>query len=275
MAAVASVAAVALAAGAMMLARWVTEAREEGKRTQCANQLRQCALSLISYQFAKGEFPPATFRGETLPPERRLSWVVLILPWTDYFQGLQIFFAPDRPWDSRENLWPRGISCPVGGPETEIASMELPGLGMGRCPARADAASRPRSWISYVGIAGVGTDAATLPRTDRRAGVFGYDRSAHTGDITDGVSETLLLAETTLDNGPWTAGGPATVRGLDPGRQPYVGQGRQFGGLHRGGVNAVFADGSVRFLSESIDPKVFEALSTVAGGEDLPTGWDR
>ena len=89
------------------------------------------------------------------------------------------------------------------------------------------------------------------------------------------LSNTLLLAETGLANGPWTAGGPATVRGLDQGRQPYIGRGRQFGGLHRGGVMVAMADGSVRFLSESIDPKVFEALSTVAGGESLPTQWDR
>jgi hypothetical protein len=35
-----------------------------------------------------------------------------------------------------------------------------------------------------------------------------------------------------------------------------------------------FADGSVRFLHDTIDPGVFEGLSTIAGGEVLPGGWD-
>jgi len=36
-----------------------------------------------------------------------------------------------------------------------------------------------------------------------------------------------------------------------------------------------FADGSVRFVHEKIDPRLFEALSTVAGNEVIPNGWDR
>ena len=36
-----------------------------------------------------------------------------------------------------------------------------------------------------------------------------------------------------------------------------------------------FADGSVRFLRETIDATAFQALTTVAGGETLPAGWDR
>jgi prepilin-type processing-associated H-X9-DG protein len=85
----------------------------------------------------------------------------------------------------------------------------------------------------------------------------------------------MMVAETTLNNGPWTAGGPATVRGLDPGRQPYVGRGCQFGGTHRGGVIVAFADGSFRFHRDALNPKLFEAISTVAGAEPLPIGWDR
>jgi prepilin-type processing-associated H-X9-DG protein len=129
--------------------------------------------------------------------------------------------------------------------------------------------------MTYVGIAGLGTDAPSLPIGHRRAGIFGYDRQTRMVDISDGASTTMMLAETRVTNGPWTAGGPATVRGLDPRRQPYLGRGQQFGGSHPGGAMVAFADGSVRFLHETIDARVFEALSTIAGGETLPDGWDR
>ena len=35
-------------------------------------------------------------------------------------------------------------------------------------------------------------------------------------------------------------------------------------------ANVAMADGSVRFVRETIDPKVFEAMSTIAGGESIP-----
>jgi prepilin-type processing-associated H-X9-DG protein len=42
-----------------------------------------------------------------------------------------------------------------------------------------------------------------------------------------------------------------------------------FYSLHPGGVNFVFADAHVAFLSTDMDAKVFEALSTRAGGETI------
>jgi prepilin-type processing-associated H-X9-DG protein len=38
---------------------------------------------------------------------------------------------------------------------------------------------------------------------------------------------------------------------------------------HSGSANALFADGGVRPLSNSIDPKVLQALLTTHGGEKL------
>ena len=44
------------------------------------------------------------------------------------------------------------------------------------------------------------------------------------------------------------------------------------GSAHPGGFNALFADGSVRFLSKQIDPAIFKALLTIAGGETVNPG---
>jgi prepilin-type processing-associated H-X9-DG protein len=40
--------------------------------------------------------------------------------------------------------------------------------------------------------------------------------------------------------------------------------------LHSGGANVGFCDGSARFLSSSLDGRVYMALATVAGSEVLP-----
>ena len=86
----------------------------------------------------------------------------------------------------------------------------------------------------------------------------------------------MALAEVT-DGGPWTAGGRATIRGVEPDGAPYLGEGGQFASFHRGGgsfscsqpivTTVAFVDGSVRGLTTSIAPEVFEALATIAGGE--------
>src|SRR5262249_24265665 len=136
---------------------------------------------------------------------------------------------------------------------------------------------------NYVGVAGRGADAATLPRDDPRAGIFGYDRKLKVEQVKDGLSNTLLLLDTARDVGPLLRGGPSTVRGVDPSDAPLIGDGRPFGGTHfsdssfewktpRGG-NVLLADGSVRKLSDGIDAYVLWKLATAAGGEEVPTDW--
>ncbi len=43
--------------------------------------------------------------------------------------------------------------------------------------------------------------------------------------------------------------------------------------FHEGGTNIAYADASVRFHTESLDPQVFVSLLTMAGGEYLPSQW--
>ena len=71
------------------------------------------------------------------------------------------------------------------------------------------------------------------------------------------------FAETAFEVGPWLRGGPTTVRGLADGQ---IGLGGAFGGNHPAGGTVGFADGSVRFLTDRIEPTVFRALLTINGG---------
>jgi prepilin-type processing-associated H-X9-DG protein len=42
---------------------------------------------------------------------------------------------------------------------------------------------------------------------------------------------------------------------------------REFASLHQGGANFLMTDGSVRFVTQTIDFRVYQALSTIQGGE--------
>ncbi len=194
-----------------------------------------------------------------LPPEERFSWLAALLPYVEQdslYKELDLTSA----WNAEQNRQPvrrtvRTFLCP-GGPAPDT-------------PAEG-------AWTHYVGITGLGPDAPTLPVDDPRAGFFGYDRTITLGDIKDGTSNTLMALETAQDNGQWAAGGPATVRGLDPDTQPYVGKGRPFGLAHArtilpqpGGANALMADASTRYLSDRISAATLEALATLAGGEEV------
>jgi hypothetical protein len=120
-------------------------------------------------------------------------------------------------------------------------------------------------YTDFVGLAGVGEDGPKLKANDKGAGFFAYDRATRMADITDGTSNTIAIAESDGQPRPWLQGGPSTIRPLTA--QPYVNGPDGIGGITRGGVQVLLADGSVRFISENIDPSVMEALVTIQGGE--------
>jgi prepilin-type processing-associated H-X9-DG protein len=246
-----------------LLVSAASRSRNAALRLQCRNDLKLVAVGLSLYHDTFGSFPPGTVPNDDLPPARRLSRLVNVLPFCEQI-GLGVDLA--KAWDDEENLRPKTGSWLDGGwKEGE--------LGMVRiflCPANPTTESPGcPSMTHYVGVAGVGPYATTLTPGDPGTDVFGYDRKTRLEDIKDGTGTTMLVIETTRDNGPWTAGGFPTVRGLDPAGGPYLGKGGQFGSNHKRGTNVGFADGSVRTLNEKVGSEVFEAMATIAGGDGV------
>lgn len=260
--------AAALSAMSMAMVVWIGASREAEAHDACVNNLKMIGFGLQQYASVNDNaFPYGTIVNESLPPQRRLSWFVGITPFLEQWVWL---INTTRAWDDVENRVTRGRGVDGEEPPRIVARYSVLTCPMAREPKPA-----PMPGLtSYVGITGLGRDSASLPKNDPRAGFFGYDRQTFFNDVRDGLATTMAVAETT-ERGTWTAGGTHTLRGLDQARRPYMGRGRQFGGNHRGQTIVLFVDGSVRSLRESIDPKVFEALSTIAGGESLPNEWDR
>jgi prepilin-type N-terminal cleavage/methylation domain-containing protein/prepilin-type processing-associated H-X9-DG protein len=136
-------------------------------------------------------------------------------------------------------------------------------------------------------------------------GLF-YRNSRNTAaKVTDGLSKTIVVGERSSDHSPstWTgavAGGqtPAWMAGQAPPYSPppgpaydnadfgealVLGHGNEthvpcadvpywdpdtFYSMHAGkGANFLFGDGSIQFLTQEIDPYIYQRLCTIAGGE--------
>jgi prepilin-type N-terminal cleavage/methylation domain-containing protein/prepilin-type processing-associated H-X9-DG protein len=143
---------------------------------------------------------------------------------------------------------------------------------------------------SYAACYGALGQIDVLP--DQGNGLFGRNTKFRREDVTDGLSNTLALGErccllaqtgwagvltgaavTTTPGAPVlatvTEGAPTQVMArvsrrplLDPNSEPY-----DFFSPHPSMVQFVFADGSVRALSENVDFSVLQALATRGGGE--------
>lgn len=237
-----------MAVGVALLLPAVQQAREAARRSSSKNNLKQIGLALHNYHDTHRSLPQGTHENDKLKPEERLSWLADILPFMDQtplFQ--QIDF--EKAWDADANQLSTQVMIPVYQNPSQTKTTTDDGTPL----------------THYVGVAGVGEKAPTLPNNDKSTGIFGYNRVCRFRDVTDGLSNTAMVIDATGESlGPWAQGGKSTVRAFT--KKPYINGPDGIGSPHTGGCHVLLGDGSVRFISENIDPELLENLAKKADG---------
>ena len=255
-----------IALAAALLIPAILASRESARRQDCQDNLKRLALGAQNYADCWLVIPQGTTGSRKLPAAERFSWYPSI--W-NFIEGKppRLLLDETQAWNAEVNRWPKvEYMYDEWGAPTELTEIRpLPALRIFACPSAGRTDSVLGISIShYVGMAGLGLKSPEFKVEESGCGVWGYDRQVKPSDVVDGLSSTISLVETNLNPGPWLAGGPPTVRGIDTAAAGYIGKGRQFGGLHSD-CAAVMLDASVRRLANETDPAVFAAMVTIKG----------
>lgn len=257
----------------------VQRIRAASDRLSCQNNLRQIGLALHSYHNAQRQFPPGIASLQRQPTMAFVSWNARILPFLEQehlWREIELAYAANSdfrqiPPHIHRQAVVSVFSC-RSDPRSMQASTKLSGISV--------------AFTSYLGVEGL--DQFT------RNGMLFLDSSIRIADVTDGLSNTLLVGERPPSDderfGWWYAGWGQNKEGSCEMligvcevntsqarciRGPYqFGEGRltnpcdmfHFWSPHTGGGNFLMSDGSVHFLSYSAT-SILPALASRAGGE--------
>lgn len=156
----------------------VQAAREAARRMQCQNNLKQLGLALHNHESARKSLPPL---GDYLTSGSTVYWSIQarLLPYVEQ-ANLHTLIDFSKP-----------ISV-----QPQIARMRMPHL---LCPSEINDRERPDSPtfthypLTYGANAGLWHIAQ--PPSDRGTGVFVVNRYSRLAEVTDGLSNTLGMAE--------------------------------------------------------------------------------
>jgi len=226
----------------------VQAAREAARRMSCNNNLRQMGIGLHNYHAAHQCFPPGGIEPRTFarPAGRQLAWSVFLLPFIEQ-QTVYAMLDTAQAFDSPANAAGAAIVLSVYlCPSTPHQSLLHEGRGA----------------CDYGGIYG---ERITSPNNPPKGAML-YDQAIQIAQITDGTSHTLIISEDSgFADGQWINARNVFDQAYPINQAPsYENDIRS---KHPGGANGLLADGSARFLPETMNQTVLAALCTRALGE--------
>ncbi len=272
-------------------------AREAARRAQCHNNLKQIGLALANYHTDNRMLPPAAIRpvgfdnnGRDLP---RGTWTIAILP---YMEQAELYNACNHALETNAGanatVRMRPVEAYLCPTDTGRDVLFEPRLGVLYARGNYGASWGTGSW---------GTDDWS---DAKYRGVLSQNVGLRISDITDGTAQTVAVTELRIqpsvrDNrGVWAFHAPGSAslgldcdwkcqgvngesksdfipycdplpEGLECGSENDANSNAGPRSRHPGGVHALFCDGSVRFVSSTINQELLNALFTSQHGETI------
>jgi len=276
----------------------VQAAREAARRAQCINNMKQIGLALHNYLQATQAFPIGTIiDGPNWPcqPSLRTPWDMHVLPYLEQTNvgnafNYQVGIAGPGWAGSNANMSivatrVNVFNCPSDQPQIFIASWR---------PKYNYGANWGNTNMSQLNIGTVGTT-GYVPYLQAP---FGVNKSQPISAITDGTSNTILNSEVIQSSSTddqrcewwndvncnfmsfytpnstvpdqlsgWCNNKPSQNEPCVGTAPSYYFQSIASRSRHPGGVNSLFADGSVHFIKNSINYYTWQALGSIKQGE--------
>jgi prepilin-type N-terminal cleavage/methylation domain-containing protein/prepilin-type processing-associated H-X9-DG protein len=281
-----------------MLLPAVQQAREAARRMRCGNNMKQLGLAFHNYHDSYNQFVPGGGMQAPNACKYATGWVPRLFP----------FFEQAARYEQLESLTknflstdcPYNVSAYTGNAMfASVPNITCPSSPLGPIAKQSsNTIAQTQGNLHYRGCNGSYDKDLDVTSTDpnhqfSKSGVM-YPRSTVSfSDILDGSSNTLLLGESSSMNDwpaamttsffsilPWTFGNYSYADGgwlivdnktllypinysgtFNYNTTPYT-------SYHRGGAMFVMCDGSVRFMSDSMDLNLLKALSTRSRGEN-------
>ena len=272
----------------------VQQAREAARRSSCKNNLKNLGLALHNYAETHGVFPFGFDTRETL-------WSAMILPQIEQGPLYEtLIFQESGPGNWNANGSPNEAAAGTLIPVLLCPSLAMPfQRDNNGIPGRAAASYRGNAgsniWsddASTIQSPPAPAGAKSLEETALNGMFYGVS-SVRFADVIDGMTNTILLGESYTDTyskdgqqmdywilgspqtGGWDPGdaggteyseglgstGPKMNSRLDPTVHGTVME-MSFGSYHPGGAQFALGDGSVRFISETIDLRIYQGLGS-------------